>query len=231
MISAVVAVYNEPDVLEFRQRLVHVIANLPALVGGYEIVWVVGDPLSLAQLIACIPRNGSEKVLYERDRGLGRALTLGMQAAVGDWILTMDSDLQQLPEELPRLWKEASEQYCGSPSCHYPVDMIIGAKGGVDSRGRFKRLASKALYKMYRTRYGGLKVRDMGSNFRLYRAWIARNALDFSSAPNGYEFLQWSLVEAWRSGAVIVEVPTTFAVRKTGRSKMSIRREIKERFL
>jgi len=222
MITAVIPVYNEPKVLEFRARLIHALNNLPYMAGYWDIVWVVGDPQAFAQLENA--SGGCERIIYEKDRGLGRALTLGFRAVdpSSEWVLTMDSDLQQLPEEIPALWEVFLED-------NDTPDIIIGAKGIFDSRGRTKRLVSKIFYWALRTLHG-VKVRDMGSNFRLYRRWVRRQ-LPLEEAPSGFKFMQWALFKAWDIGANVIEIPTTFTERTAGKSKMSLWRELRERLL
>lgn len=222
MLSVVIPVYREPNILEFRQRLVSALVHITK---EWEIIWCVGDPLTYQQLCgvgSCLP----EKVIYEQDRGLGRAISLGFKnvSPSSEWILTMDSDLQQLPEEIPKLWNMTLRD-CNEEVCY---DIVIGSKELNDSRGLSKRLLSKALYWAIRHRRG-IAVRDMGSNFRLYRRWIVRRLPAYP--PAGYQFMQWSLIEAHGQGANIVEVPTTFAPRTAGKSKMSMWRELRERLL
>src|SRR6266567_8502887 len=116
MISCVIPVYQEPNILEFRKRLFRAL-NRDGMPYQREIIWSIGDVSDFVQLTN-VTLVG-EKIIYEPDRGLGRALKLGFRAVnpSSEWILTMDSDLQQLPEEIPLLWKFADGRY----------DIVIGA--------------------------------------------------------------------------------------------------------
>ena len=46
-----------------------------------------------------------------RNFGQHRAITAGLDIATGDWVVVMDSDLQDPPEEIPRLYSKACEGY------------------------------------------------------------------------------------------------------------------------
>ena len=46
-----------------------------------------------------------------RNFGQHRAITAGLNYAKGDWVVVMDCDLQDRPEEIPNLYKKAQEGY------------------------------------------------------------------------------------------------------------------------
>ena len=46
-----------------------------------------------------------------RNFGQHRAITAGLDIATGDWVVVMDSDLQDPPEEIPRLYSKACEGF------------------------------------------------------------------------------------------------------------------------
>lgn len=73
-----------------------------------------------------------------RNFGQHRAITAGLDYAQGDWIVVMDCDLQDQPEEIIKLYNKASEGY----------DIVFGRR--VERKdGFFKKLGSKVFYKIY----------------------------------------------------------------------------------
>ena len=221
MISAIVPAYNEEGcIIEFAARLY---ISLKTLKEPFEIIFMVGGTDNTHSLLV----DWREKlecsniwIIYEKERGLGTAITKGIAFIHrhADWTLTIDADLQQLPEEIRLLWKRR----------HF-ADLIIGSKGKIDSRKWYKRVLSKLLYGLYRYTHG-IPIRDMGSNFRLYSRTLL-TYLPLEEAPLGYKFQQWAILKAWSAGFEIIEVPTTFNPRTTGTSKLSIWSEVWERLI
>jgi len=68
----------------------------------------------------------------------------------------------------------------------------------------------------------GIRCRDVGSNYRYYRADLLRRVGLERVQGRGYSFQEEMLFRSRRAGARIVEVPITFARRGAGESKVSI---------
>lgn len=112
MISVIVAVYNEERIVsELVRRLEAVFV---AYGGDYEILFVDdgshdATPHSIEQSHR---KNGRIKLLqFSRNFGQVFALRAGLAHARGDTMVMMDGDLQDLPEEIPRLIKKLNEGY------------------------------------------------------------------------------------------------------------------------
>ena len=94
---------NRPDLPELYRRLTAVIGSLT---DRYELVFVddaAGDG-SLEWLRAC--REGDPHVILvemERNSGQHCAVRAGLMRASGDVVAVMDADLEDLPEDIPRL--------------------------------------------------------------------------------------------------------------------------------
>lgn len=72
-----------------------------------------------------------------RNFGQHRAITAGLDYVKGEWVVVMDCDLQDQPEEILKLYKKAQEGY----------DVVFGRR--VQRKDRFfKRLSSKVFYKI-----------------------------------------------------------------------------------
>src|SRR5437764_15465267 len=88
--------------------------TLTQLTGRYELVFVddrsVDDGWTvLQQLTREDPRARAFRL--SRNFGQDAAITAGLAKARGAWAVVMDCDLQEAPEDIPRLWAAAGEGY------------------------------------------------------------------------------------------------------------------------
>ncbi|HQP31636.1 MAG TPA: glycosyltransferase family 2 protein, partial [Deltaproteobacteria bacterium] len=101
-ISVVIPVYNEEKVLpRLFERLVPVMEGLKR---PYEVVLV--DDGSTDQSLAILKSHAGEKIhVVELTRNYGQhaAVFAGFESSSGEIVITMDADLQNPPEEIPRL--------------------------------------------------------------------------------------------------------------------------------
>lgn len=111
-LSVVVPVYACADCLiALHQRLT---ATVSALVNSYELVFVddrgKDDSWSVLRRLA---RGDGHVRAFRLSRNFGQhaAITAGLSKARGRWAVVMDCDLQEPPEEIPRLWAAAGEGY------------------------------------------------------------------------------------------------------------------------
>jgi dolichol-phosphate mannosyltransferase len=109
-ISVVVPVYKCADCLRhLHERLDAALAEIP---GEHEIVLVddrsPDESWSILRELA--ERDDSVRVVrLSRNFGQHAAITAGIEQARGRWIVVMDCDLQDPPEEIPRLYARAQD--------------------------------------------------------------------------------------------------------------------------
>ncbi|MCA9986764.1 MAG: glycosyltransferase family 2 protein [Anaerolineales bacterium] len=153
-------------------------------------------------------------VVSEPRRGYGFACRAGSQAALAagaDLIVYIDGDYSSLPEELPRLL---------APLAAAEADLVLGSRlmgqiapGAMAPHQRFGNwLASGLMRRLY-----DLPVTDL-SPYRAIRAELY-SALALREMTFGWPTEM--MVKAAKRRARLVEVPVTWAVRRTGRSKVS----------
>ncbi|RZS91296.1 dolichol-phosphate mannosyltransferase [Motilibacter rhizosphaerae] len=158
VLSVVVPVYDEREVLPlFAARTRPVLDGLGV---PYEVVAVDdgstdGTPEVLAGLAAGWPQL---RVLrLRRNAGHQAAITAGLDAAAGAYVVTLDADLQDPPELVPELL--ATAQRAG-------VDVVYAAR---DERGTdtwFKRTTARAYYRLMR-RIAGVDLPPHAGDYRL----------------------------------------------------------------
>ncbi len=161
LISIVAPVYNEAATLaEFVRRIAAVCGDLQS---RYRVEIILVDDgsqdrsLDVAkQLIDNEPRL--RVIELRRNFGQTAALQAGLSCARGDFIISMDSDLQHFPEDIPKFVELAEQGF----------DLICGWRK--DRReNALRRWPSRLANQLIRGVIG-LDIHDFGTTFRLYRA-------------------------------------------------------------
>jgi undecaprenyl-phosphate 4-deoxy-4-formamido-L-arabinose transferase len=202
-ISIVVPIYNEAGSIEELYR--RVTATLGAGTRSYELIFV--DDGSTDGTFAAIERlrEGDEHVRavrFKRNFGQHPAMHAGLARAHGDIVVTMDGDLQNAPEDIPRLVEAVEAGY----------DVASGRREARhDSWGR--TLPSRLINGMLR-RFTGVPIDDFGCAFNAYR----RSAVEPMLGSIGKQKFTKALVLS--GGASVVEVDVAHASRQ-GRSRYS----------
>jgi undecaprenyl-phosphate 4-deoxy-4-formamido-L-arabinose transferase len=202
-ISVVVTLLDEErSVDELYERTIRALDSLGR---PYEVVFV--DDGSQDGTFACLERiherDGRVRaVRFKRNFGQHPAMHAGLARARGDIVVTMDGDLQNAPEDIPRL---VAAVEAGS-------DVASGRRNARrDSWGR--TLPSRLINGMLR-RFTGVEISDFGCAFNAYR----RSAFEPMLPAIGRQKFTKALVLS--GGASVVEVDVSHAPRH-GRSRYS----------
>ena len=141
-------------------------------------------------------------VRFKRNFGQHPAMHAGLARARGDLVVTMDGDLQNVPEDIPRLVEAVEAGY----------DVASGRREARhDSWGR--TLPSRLINGMLR-RFTGVAIADFGCAFNAYRREVVVPML----GSIGRQKFTKALVLS--GGASVVEVDVSHAPRE-GRSRYS----------
>jgi glycosyltransferase involved in cell wall biosynthesis len=211
--SVVVPVYNEQANLSMLiPKLVKVFDRLGSL---YEMIFVDdgssdGSRKLLKEMASQVP--SLRVVGLKQNRGLSTALLAGMREARGRIIVTLDSDLQNDPEDIPRLL-EYLDRY----------DMATGWRQKREDPW-LKRIASR-IGNSVRNRLSGERINDSACTLRVFR----RECLQDIPIFNGMHRFMSTLVKM--RGYRIIEVPVTHHPRKYGESKYNIRNRMWRSFV
>ncbi len=209
LLSIVAPVYNESGTLrEFVRRIGAVCDTLEA---GYrsEIILVDDgsrdESLALATgLIAGEPRL--RVVELRRNFGQTAALQAGISCARGDFIISMDSDLQHFPEDIPKFIEFGEQGF----------DLVCGWRK--DRReNALRRWPSRMANRLVRAVIG-LEIHDFGTTFRLYRADLMSHITLIGEEHRFVPAL------AHMVGARITEIPIQNIERPVGVSNYGIGR-------
>jgi glycosyltransferase involved in cell wall biosynthesis len=207
-ISAIIPVFNEEENLPILvPRLIEVLNRTGK---PYEVIFV--DDGSSDRSRAVLKKVQAEVpsiriVALKENRGLSAALWAGMREARGEILVTLDSDLQNDPSDIPKLL-----QYLDR------YDMATGWRQKRDDPWS-KRIASKVGNKV-RNWLSGETIHDSACTLRAFKRESVKNIPVF----NGMHRFMSTLVRM--EGYRIVEVPVAHHPRKHGKSKYNIRNRL-----
>ena len=163
-----------------------VLRNVDALSGmgvDYEIILVndASPDNSWQAIEAECKKNPKVKGLnLSRNFGQHYAITAGLSYAQGEWIVVMDCDLQDRPEEIPNLYTKAQEGY----------DSVL-AQRVQRSHGWFKKLGSRCFYKVF-SYLTETKQDASVANFGIYNRKVIDAVLSMGDAMRYFPTqIQW----------------------------------------
>jgi undecaprenyl-phosphate 4-deoxy-4-formamido-L-arabinose transferase len=202
-VTVVVTILNEAATVdELYRRAVDALEDAGI---GFELIFVDdgsrdGTFAKLEQLHDADPRV--RVVRFKRNFGQHPAMHAGLSRARGDIVVTMDGDLQNAPEDIPRLVTAVTSG----------ADVASGRRASRhDSWGR--TLPSRLINGMLR-RFTNVDIHDFGCAFNAYR----RSAVEPMLGAIGKQKFTKALVLS--GGSSVVEVDVAHAAR-TGNSRYS----------
>ncbi len=204
--SVVVPVFNEEDNLpELLRRL---LTSCRSLQRPFEIVLVDdGSRDNSANILQdAAQQNPGEiiVVLLNRNYGQHSAIMAGFERVRGDLVLTIDADLQNPPEEIPKLIEKAESGF----------DVVGTIRLNRRDSG-FRKVASGIVNKVT-AKATGVQMHDYGCMLRAYRRSVVQAMLQCHERSTFIPVLANSF--ARRAG----EVEVAHAARGAGESKYSL---------
>jgi undecaprenyl-phosphate 4-deoxy-4-formamido-L-arabinose transferase len=205
-LSIVIPVYNEEQVLP--QLFERLYPALDALGRSYEVVFVNDGSRdrSVALLRAAFERRPdvTRVVLFAANFGQHRAILAGFASSRGRFVITLDADLQNPPEEIPRVLAEldAGHDYVGT---------IRMQRKDV----AWRRYASRFINEI-RERTTRVRITDHGSMFRGY----ARSVVEAVNQCSEYNTFVPAL--AFTFAMTPIEIQVAHEERGAGKSKYSL---------
>ena len=211
MISAVVPVYNEEESLEkFYPRLKEVLSKID---NDHEIIFVDdGSTDSSLEILKKLHTNDKSIKIYSfrRNQGKAEALTYAFNVAKGDYVVTLDADLQDRPEEIPNLIEKSKEGF----------DLVSGwRKNRKDAI--YMKLPSK-LFNFLMSAFWGVHLHDYNCGLKLYKKDAIR---DLHLYGGMHRFIPLLISE---KGFEVTEIPIVHDPRKFGKSKYGFSKVFKD---
>ncbi len=208
LLSVVITVYNEEDNIQPLLK-----ATYAALSGmDYEVILV--EDGSTDRTVAEVKKYANIRtklVIFNRNYGQTTALAAGIDQATGEYIATMDGDLQNDPTDLPGMLQKAiNEEW----------DVVAGRRANRKDGFVLRKIPSKIANWIIRNSTN-VHLKDYGCTLRVYKAEIAQNMGLYG------ELHRFIPVLAKQEGAKMTEVDVKHHPRIHGTSKYGLSRTFK----
>ena len=211
MLSIIIPLYNEEDnVGPLYERLVDVLTRLG---NPYEIIMVddgsTDATKSRIDVLACASSH-VRVIHFRRNFGQTPAMMAGIDLARGDILIPMDGDLQNDPDDIPRLLAKLDEGY----------DVVSGWRKERRDNPIKRNFPSHLANKLIST-ISGVHLHDFGCSLKAYRRDIIKDVKLYGEM---HRFIP--IHAAWQ-GARVTEVGVTHHRRLHGHSKYGMERTFK----
>ena len=205
-IDLVIPVFNEVGVIEqTHAQICEVIDHLPHTFSIYYVD--DGSSDTTVDSVAALAKGDKRIILLELSRNFGHqaALTAGLEAAQGDFVISMDADGQHPPAMITQM----IELFCQG------YDIIQAQRAEDISASSFKQLTSSAFYSLING-ISGTRIIPGAADFR----GMSRQAVDALIAmPEFHRFLRGMISWMGYKSAIL---PYRQPARVAGRSKYSL---------
>ena len=207
-LSVIVPLYNEVESLpDLNKQIVQVVEKNKY---SYEILYM--DDGSNDGSLAILENLNKEDpehikiISFRRNYGKSAALHEGFQFASGKYVVTMDADLQDDPEEIPRLiakLEEGWELVSGwKKKRHDPISKTIPSK----------------FFNWFTALVTGIKLHDFNCGLKAYRSEVVKSIRVYG------EMHRYLPVLAKWNGFTVTEIVVEHHPRKFGKTKFGVTR-------
>ncbi len=207
-LSVVITVYNEED--NIKPLLEATYSALSEI--DYEVILI--EDGSTDKTVAEVKKYANERtklIIFNRNYGQTTALAAGIDVAVGEYIATMDGDLQNDPTDLPIMLQKAIDE---------EWDVVAGRRANRKDGFVLRKIPSKIANWVIRNTTK-VYLKDYGCTLRVYKAEIAQGMGLYG------ELHRFIPVLAKQQGARMTEMDVKHHPRIHGESKYGLSRTFK----
>lgn len=207
-ISLVISVYNEEDnILPLSEKIRSSLQGM-----DYEVIFVDdGSKDKTVEKIMSIDDPRVVLLRFRKNYGQSSALSAGIDYASGDYIVTLDGDLQNDPADIPAMMKLAKEG---------GWDLVAGNRKNRKDGFLIRKIPSKIANRIIR-KTTGVKMKDLGCALKVFNRETAKNLSLYG------ELHRFIAVMAALDGASITQVDVNHFPRIHGQSKYGLSRTFK----
>jgi glycosyltransferase involved in cell wall biosynthesis len=207
-ISLVISVYNEEE------NVIPLYEQITSALEGYvyEVIYV--DDGSTDQTVNKLKSIQDERVHvleFKKNYGQSSALLAGFDYATGDYIITMDGDLQNDPTDIPMMLRKLKEG---------DFDLVTGIRENRQDDLFIRKIPSIIANRLV-SRASNVKIKDNGCALKVFRSDLAKSLGLYG------ELHRLVSVLAALEGAKIAQVNVKHHPRIHGKSKYGLSRTIK----
>ncbi len=207
-LSVVVTVYNEaPNIRPLVERITEALEGI-----DYEMLYVDdGSTDDTLRELYSIPHSRLRVVEFRKNYGQSLALMAGIDYALGEYIATLDGDLQNDPSDIPAMLELAETGNW---------DLVAGERVNRQDGFILRKIPSRIANFIIRNA-AGVNLRDYGCALRVFRGDLAKEMGLYG------ELHRFIPVLAHLEGARITQVPVKHHARQFGQSKYGLGRTFK----
>jgi len=207
-LSIVIPVFNEEESLYPLSEKIY--KSLQSIGKEYEVIFVDDGSTDGSEAIfknICQRYANFKAIRFRRNFGQTAAIAAGLDHAKGEVIITMDGDLQNDPEDIPRLLSKLDEGY----------DVVSGWRKNRKDNALTRTLPSNIANWIigFAT---GTRLHDYGCTLKAYKADVIKDVCLYG------ELHRFIPALASLEGAMVTEIPVTHHQRKFGESKYNLSR-------
>ncbi len=211
-LSFVTPVYNEREGIQlFLERMFGVIET-----NEYDAEVIAIDDGSKDDSYGVLSRYAAREprlkvIQFERNAGQTAALQAGISAAQGDIIIPIDSDLENDPNDVPKLLEKINQGY----------DVVSGWRVKRWENELFLRKIPSRIANALISWITRVPLNDYGCTLKAYKSSILKNVVLYGEM---HRFIP--AYASWQ-GARVTEVPVSYTPRQFGKSNYGISRTMR----
>lgn len=194
VLSVVAPVYNEEaGITEFVAEVARVVREMGV---NYEIVLVNdGSRDNTLAVVHKLAQKHKNLRVIDLSRNYGReiAMTAGLDQSVGDYVVLMDSDMQDPPALIPQLLQKLLDEN---------LDTVYAARSSREGESGMKKFTSKMFYRVASS-VSGMAIPDNAGDYRVMSRKVV-NALNSMKEHNRYLKMLYAYV-GFKSGFVMFD--------------------------
>jgi glycosyltransferase involved in cell wall biosynthesis len=149
-------------------------------------------------------------VRLRRNFGQSAATQAGLDVATGDVIVTMDGDLQNDPDDIPRMLAKLQEGY----------DAVLGQRQNRQDKFLLRKVPSFTANWLIR-KVLGVPFKDFGCTLRVMRREVTKSLLLYGEM---HRFITALVIH---QGAKVAQLPVQHHARSAGKSKYNLSRTVR----
>ncbi len=209
-ISVIAPMYNEEAVIElYLEKTIEVLSKNYS---NYELILIDDGSIdhTVSRCMSYIKSNKNIRLIsFSRNYGHEIASTAGLDHALGDYVILMDTDLQHPPELIPDMVKKAGEGF----------DVVCASRTNREHESWFKKITARLFYRLSREMTGFDLHSDTG-NFRLLSRKVV-DSLGKMKESNRHLIMMFAYV-GYKTASISYHCPP----RVAGKSKYNFRKLI-----
>ena len=207
-LSVVISVYNEKD------NIKPLLSSLSEHLSGMEYEVIIVDDGSTDGTMEVLHKEAGANtrvIEFVRNFGQSSALAAGIDYAQGEYICTMDGDMQNDPSDIPGMLKLAEEGQW---------DLVAGTRANRKDAALTRKLPSRIANAII-GKTTDVRIKDYGCTLKVFKSAIAKNLGLYG------EIHRFIPILASLQGARITQMDVKHHERKFGTSKYGIGRTLR----